>query len=262
MRVLYAMVTRHCNLSCAHCDIRTDADDGWNEEAFLRALKAFDGRRILFGGEPSVCIDRTKLVAPYCDSVSTNLLQATDEFLSVIQNLGVATSWTPGRFTKEQERAWLENVQRLHEKPTLLVTLTPDLVMNPGTGRFMSLLRRYGDSFSDVTLEQLEDATKPQEYYDYVDDWLCWLYKETEGQRHLFPQFQKGSKWIYDCSKTYTLLPTGELRYGCPQYKRTEIVAACYSCPIAEKCQPCRLQKKCTGPQKLLQLIGNDTSKD
>lgn len=261
MKTLYAMVTRHCNLSCAHCDIRTDTDDGWNEEAFLSVLKAFDGRRILFGGEPSVCMERTKLVVPYCESISTNLLQVTDEFLSTIQNLGVATSWTPARFTKEQERTWLENVQRFYEKPTLLVTLTPDLVMNPGTERFLSLLKRHGDDFSGITLEQLEDATKPQEYYDYVDDWLCWLYRKIEEQRHLFPQFQTGSKWMYDCSQTYTLFPTGELRYGCPQYRKTEIVKACFSCPMAGVCQPCRLQKNCTGPRKLMHLIGNDAPK-
>lgn len=258
MKVLYAMVTRHCNLKCPHCDIRTEADDGWNEQGFMEKLKAFEGTRILFGGEPSICMERTKLAAPYCDSVSTNLLQMSDGFLEAIKMLGVATSWTPARFAKKQEAVWLANIGRLNKKPTLLVTLTPDLVMALGTIRFLSLVKHHGNMFSDIVLEQLEDETKPQEYYDYVDDWLCWLYKETEGQRELFPQFQKGNRWMYDCSETYTLLPTGELRYGCPQYRKTEVVMACLSCPMAGICQPCRLQKNCTGPRKLMHLLGND----
>ena len=249
------MVTKRCNLQCPHCTIRTEGDDGWNEKEFFRQLSSFQGRKILFGGEPSICIERTKKAAEYCNSISTNLLCITDEFCQAIKSLQVATSWTPARFDAGQEEKWIANVKRIEQKPTLLVTLTPDLICQAGTSRFLDLIKQYGNLFSGINLEQLVDPEKEESYYRKVDEWLCSLYDKTEEQRRLFFQFQPDYQWKFKCADTYTLLPDGTLRYGCPQYTKAHVPEVCYTCSHAAECQPCRLQRKCSCPQKLMKKV-------
>ena len=64
MRTVYAMVTTNCNLGCPHCDIKNDNADNWVAEAFINQLNAAD-HNIIFGGEPSLYMDRVKTIAPY-----------------------------------------------------------------------------------------------------------------------------------------------------------------------------------------------------
>ncbi len=175
MRTVYTMVTTNCNLDCPHCDIKTDNVDNWAAEAFINQLNAED-YNIIFGGEPSLHMDRVKMISPYCYSISTNLLYLPKELIELCdEKLNVATSWNVSRFTPAQYELWLKNVQKLKYKPLLLVTLTPDLLADDS---FLDRVQEdFAPLFDSINFEQLHDPTKTQDYYDKVDEWLCTLYR-------------------------------------------------------------------------------------
>jgi len=254
LKTVYAMITTNCNLNCPHCDIKTDNVDDWNAEAFISQLDAND-HNIIFGGEPSLHVDRVEEAAPYCDSISTNLLYLPDHLLKLYnEKLDVATSWNVKRFTPAQYEQWLKNIQRLKRKPLLLITITPDL-MNDS-----SFIDRVQEDFSlifdSVSFEQLHDGAKTQEYYDAVDSWLCSLYEEWENRKIPLYCNTFHSPWYFNCDNTYTLYPNGSMKYGCPEYQKAEVPESCYSCTMAKTCRPCKLQCHCTAPKKLLTKLG------
>ena len=253
MRTVYAMVTTNCNLDCPHCDIKTDNADKWNAETFISQLNVKD-HNIIFGGEPSLHMDRVEKVAPYCDSISTNLLYLPQKLIELCdERLSVATSWNVSRFTPAQYELWLKNVQKLKYKPLLLVTLTPDLLADE---TFLNRVQEdFAPLFDSISFEQLHDSTKTQEYYDKVDEWLCTLYRGwTQKSIDLICNNFYGAPF-YDCDNTYTLRPDGSMKYGCPQYDGAKVPMGCYTCEKAGTCRPCKLQSYCTAPKKLLQMI-------
>lgn len=255
MSYLYAMLTRHCNLSCPHCDVKNDSDDGWNKEAFLSELNSFDGYVNIFGGEPSLYVDRLKAAAPYARGVSTNLLNLTKDVKQIYDLLDIATSWNVQRFTDEQYHQWIRNVESLNRKPALLITLTPDLTAD--TSYFDFFKAELDGRFSDIRFEQLLDPSKNERYYEHVDDWLCKLYKFWQkNMKTPCPTFE--SDWYFNCDGTYTLYPDGHMKYGCPEAVKVYVPEKCYSCHLAAHCRPCPLQRHCTRPKRLMELVKNE----
>lgn len=250
MNILYAMITRHCNLHCRHCNIHSEENDNYNEEKFVNTIKDFNGKVILFGGEPSLHENRVAKVAQYADSISTNLLDISDNFISLCDTLNVATSWNPFRFTWEQEKKWRSNIKRLNAKPTLLITLTPDLIMDESYFRYF---RKYFDGlFYDIIFEQLISSDTNEEYFTEVDSWLIKLKRYWDIYMKTYSSTLERKDWIFDCSRVKTLYPDGTTKNGCPQYKGMNVVNKCYSCDYADICRPCINQKLCTCPKQLL----------
>lgn len=258
MKTLYAMVTRNCNLSCPHCDIKVSGPDDFNHDIFFDRLINFEGHKVIFGGEPSLFPERIKEMAPYCDSISTNLLHFTDELFEIYKNLGIATSWNPARFpTSKEYQTWLSNVKRLKDnKPMLLITLTPDLLSYKN---FKKLLKdEFDGHFDSIVFEQLIDHTKDQSFYDAVDLWLCdlhdfWINNMTTP---CYP-FERQNGWQFECSENWTMLPDGTMRYGCPNFPKNYqgIRPDCYQCEYVSECRPCQLQKHCSCPKQLMEKL-------
>ena len=261
MKIIYAMITTNCNLNCPHCDIKRNQEENYDPDLFLKNLKEWDGYRILFGGEPSIVQIRAQKALPFCDSISTNLVNTPPNLFYAIkeQHIPIATSWNPQRFTKNQYHAWLMHIEELSKtnEITCLITLTSDLIEADGTKQFYAMLSRAKDSFSYIQFEQLHDPSKDQSFYDAVDKWLVSIYRKVKRKSliHLFPQFQKNTVWKFDCSQTYTMYPDGSIHYGCPEYTTTHVLSKCYQCDHVSVCQPCRLQSCCTRPNRLFEEI-------
>lgn len=260
-KILYAIITKQCNLSCPHCDIKSNQKDNYQEEIFLKNLKEWDGYRILFGGEPTIVPARTIKVISYCDSISTNLVSISDDIKQILQErqIPIATSWNLQRFTHPQYIQWIYHLKELSKTNdlTCLITLTPDLFSQTGTNSFWQTISDVKSYFSYIQFEPLHDESKTQEFYNQTDEWLVQAYQTARKKSltYLFPQFQKDYQWKFNCAGTYTMHPDGSIRYGCPEYQKTYILPQCYSCQCVTECQPCRLQKCCTRPNKLYSLI-------
>lgn len=261
MKVLYAMITKRCNLSCPHCDIKRNQEEDYDLDLFLKNLKEWGGYRILFGGEPSIVPIRAQKALPFCDSISTNLVNTPPNLFYAIkeQRIPIATSWNPQRFTKNQYQAWLMHVEELSKtnEITCLITLTSDLIEADGTKQFYDMLSRAKDSIFYIQFEQLHDPSRDQSFYDRVDEWLVSMYHTVKDDPVInkFPQFQPDAEWRFDCSQVYTMYPDGSIHYGCPEYTTTNILQKCYQCKHVAVCQPCRLQFCCTRPNKLFEAI-------
>lgn len=254
---LYAIITNNCNLDCPHCDIKNDDTDNWKEEYFLKILKDFQGNKIIFGGEPTLHIDRIKAVMPYCNSISTNLLTLNHELLEIYNNhLAVATSWNPSRFSVKQYQQWLENVKQLKNKPTLLITLTPDLIVDEKY--FQTFFRDFNEHFEMINFEQLLDPSKDEKYYAAVDEWLCRLYSFWKKNMTVPSAIFENKHWQFHCDNTFTLYPDGKMKYGCPEFQQCYVPNECYNCKAVHKCRPCKLQRLCTMPKKLMKLLNKE----
>ena len=248
MKTLYALVTEQCNLSCPYCTVK-NKEDIFDRAKFLQQIRSFNGEIIIFGGEPSLYPDRIRLMIPYADSITTNLLILTEELKQYYNILDVATSWTPERFSYQQFIQWKDNVRQLQKKPTLLITLTPGVLKYSP----VLLQEMFDELVEDIVFEQLIDETKDQDFYKKVDMWLLSLYKSWTGKT---PIVTFKEPWYFDCSETYTLYPDGTLRWGCPQLKQFSICNDCLNCSLANVCKPCMLQQYCTRPRKLMEAIG------
>ena len=99
-KILYAMPTSLCNLSCPHCEIRTH-HESYNEDRFLDEFRRWDGDVIIFGGEPTLFRDRLLNIIgdPKIISITTNLLNLDDELIQYYNRIHVSTSWNKSRFT-------------------------------------------------------------------------------------------------------------------------------------------------------------------
>jgi len=260
MKTLYAILTTHCNLSCSHCDIR-NPNESYNEDKFLEQIRNFDGTIILFGGEPTIYMDRfTKVLdTGKINSITTNLLIMDDYILSRYKHYSsIGTSWNASRFTSEQYQLWLENIKILelnNIKCTVIITLTEDL-MTGNVTEFLNMVRLWGSEYKAIHAILLEHvvADNPPEYYAMADEWLCNVYKYWDipiSNRII----GKLGNWLHACDEIMTLDPDGNIRQGCPHPYRCYVPSECSTCDITHKCRPCQLQEYCTYPHRLAKLV-------
>lgn len=263
MKQLYAILTNQCNLSCSHCDIKS-SDDGFNEEAFIKALNEFDGHVILFGGEPTLYKDRLMKILSLdkAVSISTNLVKLDDGFIEYFKNLSVATSWNLNRFSPVEYYSWLNNLKRLHDNGIscrVLITLTKDLI-KCDIHEFINVIKIWDNEYhaiDSILFEQLIDENATPEFYAQVDEWLCKVHALWEINSICIENtiVKKLEHWHCDCTNVYSLHPDGRITNGCPHTENVHVPNECLICPQSDKCIPCRLQKYCTYPKKLAQLV-------
>jgi sulfatase maturation enzyme AslB (radical SAM superfamily) len=261
-RKVYALVTTECNLQCAHCYLRT-LPDNYNREVFLEKLNNFEGRIVLFGGEPTLYEDRLFDIirsngengVSKIASISTNLIRLNDRLLDFYKSLkGIGTSWNLSRFNEENYRIWLTNLQVLLDnsiRHTILITMTNDLIRWP-IENFSKILKEIGESpLRRIQLEYCIDPSNTKEYYDTVNDWVERLYEFHPELRI----FSSEKKWYFDCNEIYTLMPDGEIVNVCPNanvdFVQTQFSPECLSCERSVYCRPCRYHAHCTYPRSI-----------
>ena len=265
-KVVYALVTTNCNLSCPYCDAKNSIDN-YDREKFINALDDFDGNIILFGGEPTLYPDRLIdifLSRPSINnkitSISTNLISFDDRVLTIFNIIGsISTSWNPSRFLDNEYKIWLNNLHILSNKipdvrVRILITMTDEL-LDIDSLSFNRIVSEWDKSIiKDIRFEYyVGDETNPN-YFDRCDNWLCDIYKgwnsciDIDNTKH-------GREIYYDCRNVFTLYPNGFIRNGCHHGNNIIIPNECYTCDKINICKPCQLQKYCSYPKKFMELI-------
>lgn len=264
-KTLYALPTTHCNLSCPHCDIK-NTPEGYDRDLFVDALTNFDGRVILFGGEPTLYEDRLFDIIDADSkkfnrirSISTNLIKLSDRLIQFYKKLGgVSTSWNPSRFTESEYATWISNCEVLNKekiKANIMITLTDDLFAMP-IDQVLDMINTWNPNLiTDINFEHYV-GDNGKEYYTRADDWLCEIYTKWNSpiKNKTIVRIQD---WYYDCSGIYTLTPNGIINDGCPHHSEPTVLEECFSCEKASVCRPCRLQKQCSYPKKFADMILN-----
>ena len=258
---LYIIPNYECNLNCPHCDVHNKKVD-YDEEKILNQISTLSFKNgIVFGGEPLLYKDRLKKIIQTnkITSVSTNLLLLDKEIVDLLKeyNVSIATSWNPLRFNNTQEEKWFKKLSLLDDC-TVLITLTEDLI-TMDMEYFKNILKKMDETnaIEGILFEQLLSDDATEEFYNKVDEWLVKIHNIWNFKMKNFIT-DKVLNWKCDCSKTYTLEPNGILKKGCPQNNGIIIQQQCLVCPLSNICQPCVLQKKCTFPKKLYNLIKGD----
>ena len=260
--LLYAIPSWHCNLSCPHCYVN-EKDDNYNRDKFMESLNKFNGEVVIFGGEPTVHLDRLydiiNLNKDKIKSVSTNLMILNDELISIYKSLhGIATSWNPHRFTNDsQYNTWMNHCKIISDndiKYTLMITLTDDLFEIPILEFINKLKTWITPSLKTIKFEHYVGTESTADYFERTDNWLCILYQHWDLEIPL-QIADKVNNWKHDCSNIYTLEPTGVIRPGCPHKQLVSIPNECFNCERFEICQPCRLQRYCSYPKKFAKLV-------
>ena len=265
MKKIYAIPSYNCNLNCPHCDVHK-RNIKINEEKFFKTLLSIDADIItLFGGEPLLykdifykCINTNKIT-----NVSTNLLLLDDDLFKTINenSLPLATSWNPKRFTSDQYKLWLDNIKKFKNTNVsieVLITLTEDLITSD-IGEILNVIMDIDDTntVDGILFEPLVDNNINEAFHERCDEWLCNIHKHWNfTTKNLIEK--NVLNWNFDCSDTWTLEPSGELRLGCPQYTNRNILSKCLSCDLASKCRPCMIQNCCSFPKKLYGLINEE----
>lgn len=266
---VYLIPSYKCNLNCPHCDIH-NIKEIFNEDNFFTILKQIESKEvILFGGEPLLnkqifkrCIETNKIT-----SISTNLLLLDEEYIELIKKykINIATSWNPKRFSELEYHIWKEKLKLLsknHLSCTVLITLTQDLFDYDDTDLTMIFQEIDNTSAVDgIQFEHLVDNKMPSNFHQKADEWLCkWYYKWNFKIKNI--TFEQINNWCFDCSKVYTLKPSGNLVKGCPQFSKAIICEDCLTCSLSNICKPCSLQQNCSFPKGLYDLINNNMVKN
>ena len=263
MKHLYALLTRNCDLHCPHCGVAEYKNETYNEEKVLEAIKNFDGTVTLFGGECTLYEDRfiKALDTKNIDSVSSNLLNLSGKRLEKFKGEGFVTSWNLHRFTEEQYNTWLKNLNTLSELDSefiILITLTPDLI-DRDPNEIINIISSWQHlkGLQSFRFEQLIDYNQTQEFYDRVDDWLCdFHYKYNNSGCTITNEIEENvERWVFNCHNEYTLYPDGKIVNLCPMDALPTICNLCINCKYSNVCTPCRLQKYCTFPKKLYEIL-------
>lgn len=278
--VLYCIITKNCNLNCKHCNIKKHtSNEIFNKDIFISKINKFNGRKILFGGEPLFYKRKFMEIMDQVNeihSISTNLIRIDDYILEKIKekNIYINTSWNLNRFNEKELELWYNNLNRLNEldlKCTVLITLDRDLVSNvlfeSNIEKLIQLLKtweKYYKAIEYVKFEQLLDLDATSEFYKSVDNFLVKLYKQIKEEKiHLetnlnFNRFN----WKYYCNNVSTLLPDGNIINGCPdseyiskQDLNENLHESCMYCKYLKYCKPCKLQKLCTFPKNLFDIL-------
>lgn len=260
-----------CNLGCHHCTLsliktqKTDIDKICS--TLDRILTVNSTTRLdLFGGEPLILPNSVlQRLKPYLlsqqSTINSNLLYLDDFRLDLIRQVdAIDTSWNPDRFTKGQYIVWLNNLTTLREigkKYNIMVALTNDVIaIKPKD--FVRLIRAWKPK--NVEFKQVigDDSID----FERVDKWLCKLYRLWDFSigNLMFNEVrrvaEKVSKWRDYCSATYTIMPNGNLKFGCSYYEYTVDRSHCMYCQYYDICEGgCLIQKRCIFPKGLYQRI-------
>lgn len=263
---VYIIPTYKCNLDCPHCDIHKRKDN-YNEDNFFTSLNNIDSKEyILFGGEPLLnrplfkrCVESNKIT-----SLSSNLLLLDEEYIELIKryNLSIATSWNPHRFNDLEYYIWLSKLKLLTKNGLsciVLITLTEDLI-KMDKKEFLSILREIDNTkaVDGIQFEHLVDNNIDiKKLHKKADKWLCEIHKYWDY--HMENMIEEQVKhWKLNCSNICTITPDGTIKKGCPQYTETNINEECYKCSLVNICKPCVLQKSCSFPKQLYELINTN----
>ena len=257
---VYVCYTYSCNLTCDHCDIRK-LPYSWNQDKFISRLKQFsiDDSVTIFGGEPFLYKDRLKicLETEIITALSTNLLLLDDEILGMLNEFNIVptTSWNSFRFTPTQYQLWLSNLSKIKDKTWVLITMTPDLLEYNIHNILNDIEATKG--CNTIFFEPLLGSTP--ELIDRFDDWLCNL-KWPYTMRNLIEE--KMNRWCHKCHDIVTLMPSGDVKEGCPSdvpinYMRIE----CLDCKYNKVCEPCPKQVNCVFYPKYYEKSKNETRK-
>lgn len=263
MKTVYALITKLCNLSCPHCDVKNNEVDDFNHDKFMEQLRNFNGDIVFFGGECTLFPERLleaaydKEISKNHRSVSTNLINLNDDLLKLYKDIGsLATSWNPNRFNKEEYQIWLNHLNILADndiKTLVLITLTEDLISIKAEV-FMDIISDWNPkALYSIRFENYIGPETTPEFFERVDDWLCEVYKIWNSPIiNSTPEYI--SKCYHDCSNIYTLEPNGTLKAGCTHIQHPYFPNECYLCDRVDVCKPCILQRYCSVPRKFLEL--------
>lgn len=265
-----------CNLNCPHCTLKNIRNEG-DINSIINSINVIKSVNpnvsfTLFGGEPSLLKDDVLLsirnaIGENDYSVSTNLVNFSDTFLQILKEADLPdTSWNPLRFSNSDlYQKWLKNLSILKENNInfeLMITLTKDLIeMTPQ--EFIDKVLLWG--VKSVKLEFMigDDTLNPED----VDNWLVSLYnlwysndQLKEYENVLFTRIRdvafNGVEWEGNCSKTLTILPSGNIKERCPYYECRLQKPECYKCEYYQYCKGgCPIQDKCVFPKKLFNVI-------
>lgn len=270
-KMAYAMLTRHCNLSCPYCDVKSMKDD-YDQDAFMNAIREFDGSILLFGGEPTLYRDRLKHVM-YSDpevskkirSMTTNLMILDDELMSIMGDLkSVGTSWNPSRFRNGEYEIWKHNLDAINGrfKFLIIITMSSDLLQMDPDDIIDTIKSWNSNSISIIAFEHYVGPEADPEYFNACDELLCEIYKRWGNTPIEFRNVRmvRGYKYNYFCNHTHTITPNGVIKLGCAQnqYNTRVTPVECYTCERSGICKPCRLQRYCSYPKKFAKLV-NET---
>lgn len=258
---LYALLTRHCNLSCPHCNVKYPVEE-FNEDKFIDQLRLYNnGTIIFFGGEPTLYQDRLlrvandEIIKTKKRSITTNLINLNDDLINLYHDIGsVATSWNPNRFDSEQYRIWLKHLDWLHNEnidPLVMVTLTKDLISMDAYD-FLCIMHEW--NIKSIRFETYVGNDTDPKFWEDVDNWLCDVYRKWDSpiKNKIIDNVKR---WYYECKDVYTLHPEGNITTGCPHRASIQIPDECYTCERVSICKPCRLQKYCSYPRKFAKLL-------
>lgn len=267
-KILYALVTTNCNLSCKYCDIK-DKNDNFNYDEFINKLDIFDGDIILFGGEPTLYQDRLfdiyysyPKINNKIKSITTNLMSINNKLITLFQIIGnLGTSWNPDRFNNLEYEIWLNNINKIAEvsnlKISVLITLV-DSVINLTSDEFYDIISKWNfDIIKSINFEHYVGPEVTQDYFEKCDNWLCEIYKKWNINAKIKNE-NRVKHWYNDCSEVYTLYPDGKLINRCPHNLPNNVPTKCYNCDRVSFCKPCQLQKYCTFPFKFYDLISKN----
>lgn len=279
MITLYAIPWYQCNLHCPHCNVvdKYSVDQG-DYQKFKESLFYFkntfpDSNIVFWGGEPlyyaHYFFDLMK--TGVFSSVSSNLINYTYNVGEILAraNVSVATSWNKTRFNHSQYLCWLNACKMLIEEhgvnPLLLITLTPDLVYSDPRDMVSTLSHIHRNTGIQSFLFEhfiTDDAILARQINAQADDWLCAFFDNYQSMPRLtelpkdFRLIEKLRNWNCDCTQTFTLEPSGELRRGCPQLHDVFVPNECFTCELQGSCRPCRIQPACSYPKKFAAKLG------
>ena len=260
---IYVVPTWHCNLHCPHCFVHTYKDE-WNEEEFLKSLKELKEKYpnegfILHGGEPTLYRDRyqTLLDTGIIDSICSNLIVDNSIINDLNQrDITIATSWNPKRFNDEIYITWLNNIEKLKNKPLVLITLDKDLIVYDKQTLLNHLNEMYNVGVTEVLFEPLVDNSLDDNFQHLADRYLCELHKiwNVPVKSLITEQILD---WNMRCNSK-TLLPNGKVRRGCILGDEChKILDKCLHCKFAEVCKPCVLHTRCSFYPEFYEMMKN-----
>lgn len=277
MKEVFVCFDFMCNLDCPHCTLKLipqhrQLDKIYQTMKIVRENNTNQMTFNFFGGEPLLLKDEelhifeeffhnTRII------VSTNLLSKLTpykiELLKRVED--VNTSWNPLRFTEEQYKMWLKQLDILIQNDipySVMVTLTDDLIKQSPQSFYERVLS--WKSCRNIDLKQMigDDLID----FNKVDEWLCELYniwKETKPLNLLFNEVSqvvdRKRIWKQYCETTTTIMPNGYLKDGCPYFEYKTDKSYCLACEYYPICKGgCNIQERCTFPKRLYEKIKNE----